>query len=580
MDAVTSAMHLADEFGWRMVPCYGIVKPGVCQCSKGSSCPSPGKHPIHADWGSTNSEQLFDEFSDGGNVGISLGPSVVADGSGIIDVEYDCDEGRIAVQEALAGIVCATPTYTSGRSTHRLFARPDDLPDIAKIEVDGIEFRLGGHNKATMSILPPSVHHTGKKYKWVEGLSPWEVQLAPLPASLMKKLENYQSGPKYDSVAGDAQINWRKKIQTTLKKPGRNFALFRTACGLFSGSFNCESDDDVASVLRIIRSINATQCLPPLQDNECVESVKHAVAKRRTDNHKDVCNKTGIEITQVGDVVSFKPDTLRLTIVTSDPVEYRLYSPHWISTTEQRTGYVSLTSEQFRNADKVADAVLEQTRVVCLDGYPDEWKVIWDGKRPGKNTPAVRGIKAQLLESAQKDGRLIDAPRTNKRHIILAQLLWERLIKAGSDDSDRPLITGAPRKLSDNAIWFRWESVWNEIKRWHQVTEKERREIHRRIEELFGGWPTKRKIVGSHKLTYSVWGPQQMHLLEQYQAGREDEIGLDEKQDKNGPVQTIKAIQKAGDRVVEALVGKPEDDDDADQAFLESVQEAKGGKSS
>lgn len=526
MDTMTAAVRLADEFGWRIVRLYGVAAPGVCRCSKGAACPSPGKHPIGADWGNNatnDSLRLADEVKEGDNIGLVLGPS--SGGGGVIDVEYDTEIGRLMVDEALKGVECITPTFRSGRSTHRLFLWNDDYPKAAKLDRDGIEFRLGADGRAAQSVLPPSTHHTGVQYQWIEGMSPWEVEVAPLPERLAAVLINTATAGAGMSVAppGGERINWRKKIATTLRQPGRNYALFRTACGLFSGSFNHENEEDVHAVLRIVRSINQTQCQPPLDDAECVELVRHAIAKRRKDSTSELCADSGIRIETRGDSIEFTPDSLTLTVVCSDPVEYRLHSPAWAAYTEGNTGIVSLSSEQFRHADRVADCVLEQTRVVCLDRFPDEWSTVWDGRRGSKNSPPVFGIKAKLLASARRDNRVIDAPRAAKRSVILAQVVWERVIKAlPADDTDRPLASGQPKRLSDGAIWFRWEWIWLDLRRTHGFGEQEKRLMQRKLHQLFGSWPTKRRDVGGARLSFCVWGPRQLALLEEYQAGSDE----------------------------------------------------------
>ena len=503
-----------------MARLYGVKAPGVCRCPKGASCPSPGKHPIGNDWGTAatnNSERIVDEFQAEDNIGLLLGEK-----SGVIDVEYDTAEGRAAVEEALRGIELITPTFRSGRSTHRLFKWSAEFPKAAKLDINGIEFRLGSDGRAAQSVIPPSTHHTGIQYQWLEGMSPWECDVAVLPERLASLLINSAAAGVTTTAApeGSERINWRRAIATTLRQPGRNYALFRTACGLFSGSFNHESEEDIHSVMRIIRSINSTQCQPPLDDSECKELVRHAISKRRQDSSSQVCADSGIRVDRAGDVLQFTPDSLTLTVVTSDPVEYRLYSPSWVAHTERNTGIVSLTSEQFRNADKVADAVLEQTRVVCLDRFPDEWSVVWDGRRATKNSPPVIGIKSQLLAAARAEGRIIDAPRSAKRSVVLAQFILERLIRAKpADDADRPLASGAPKKLSDGSVWFRWEFLWSEMRRYHGTVEQEKRMMQRKLESLFGAWPTKRRDVGGGKLVYCVWGLREMHLLEEYQAG-------------------------------------------------------------
>ena len=81
-----------------------------------------GKIPRFAQWdqrATDDEEELLEllEKYPNANIGALLGPR-----SGIIDVEFDTEEGR-RTADRLFGTEgqCITPTYTSRRSTHRLF---------------------------------------------------------------------------------------------------------------------------------------------------------------------------------------------------------------------------------------------------------------------------------------------------------------------------------------------------------------------------------------------------------------------------------------------------------------------------
>ena len=134
------------------------------------------------------------------------------------------------------------------------------------------------------------------------------------------------------------------------------------------------------------------------------------------------------------------------------------------------------------------------------------------------------GIKSKLLAAARSEGRIIDAPRSAKRSVVLAQFVYERVMRAAkADDADRPLASGAPKRLSDGTIWFRWEFLWQDLRRTHGCVEQEKRLMQRRLQDLFGAWPIRRKDVGAGKASFCVWGRREMHLLEEYQAGGVDD---------------------------------------------------------
>ena len=113
------------------------------------------------------------------NLGVLLGPE-----SGICDVEFDTPAGEATAERLLSHIV--TPTYTSKRSTHRIFRYPETLdPGKAKVDVEGLEIRFGTDAAGAQSVFPPSIHETGAQYRWLPGRSPDEVEPADFPAVLV-----------------------------------------------------------------------------------------------------------------------------------------------------------------------------------------------------------------------------------------------------------------------------------------------------------------------------------------------------------------------------------------------------------
>ena len=59
----------------------------------------------------------------------------------------------------------ATPCWSSQRGMHYLFRLADPIPDRGWVKRSGLEFRFGG--KPAQSVLPPSVHPTGRPYSWL-----------------------------------------------------------------------------------------------------------------------------------------------------------------------------------------------------------------------------------------------------------------------------------------------------------------------------------------------------------------------------------------------------------------------------
>jgi putative DNA primase/helicase len=176
--------------GWRVVSLHGVLERNgqpICTCSAGENCTSPGKHPRLTNWHNlaTIDEEAIAELWKRwpiSNIGVRLGPV-----SGIMDCEYDCEQGRQTAERLLSP--CYTPTYTSARSTHRLFQFPAGLAiPKAVVHTNGLELRFGVEARGSQSVFPPSVHVAGVAYRWLEGLSPGEVQPLPFPDALAELL--------------------------------------------------------------------------------------------------------------------------------------------------------------------------------------------------------------------------------------------------------------------------------------------------------------------------------------------------------------------------------------------------------
>tara|TARA_R100000808_G_scaffold7212_1_gene21304 strand:- start:8606 stop:9211 length:606 start_codon:yes stop_codon:yes gene_type:complete len=165
---------------WQLVPLWGVIGDG-CECGR-VGCKSAGKHPRRNAWQhhTVDNRAAFDAFRrrhPAANWGVLLSPS------GIVDVEFDAAEGADTARELLAGIV--TPSYESARSVHRLFRAPDGWsPSVAVTNWRGLEIRTGTATRAAQSVIPPSVHHSGRRYRYLSGLGP-RVPLAVLPAAIL-----------------------------------------------------------------------------------------------------------------------------------------------------------------------------------------------------------------------------------------------------------------------------------------------------------------------------------------------------------------------------------------------------------
>jgi hypothetical protein len=546
--------------GWVLVPLYGVVEPEVCTCWKGKDCGTPGKHPSGGNaWhlsASKDEERILSWFegSKPVNLGILLGPK-----SGVIDVELDGPDA-IAAWNSLGLGEIYTPTYKAGRGPHRLFRWSEDLPAVQVKKPLGIEVRIGNDGKAAQSVLPPSRHHTGVYYEWLQGLSPDDVELAPLPDKLVSLLWN-------DDGTGQARSIARSRSREILHRPvstgSRNDDLHRFAVSeAFRSGPNLDDEREQQDLLLKIRAVNHISCKPPLDDSEIVNIYRSAIAYARRNRAAGVDERSAIEaaagsaptprntgaalpsqgwqrvFTEIGlswaplipdsdSDPEWGPGEWQLTVVHSDPLEYRLHVPAWRQHTADGTGNVSLTVDQFRSAAKTAACVLASTGTVMLDDEPKKWKRIWDGgytvrdnvssDQPRKRV--ARGVKAKLLDNVTHE----QPGASSLRYVLLATWLYDRLSQASQpSDDDVPDPTGRAAWRQDGTLWFAWGKVWEDIERQHRVNDGERIALKRRLLARLGGDKDfshrEHRHLGGARKSYVVWSRREFAVLEEIAA--------------------------------------------------------------
>jgi hypothetical protein len=137
-------------------------------------------------WGTDDINLVEGWINRGLNVGLLLGPE-----SGVIDVETDSAEGELLARHFLLDHIDGagfTPTWRSARGIHRLYRWEPWMPTTAKIDLGGLEVRIGG--RAAQSVLPPSIHPSGAAYRWEirPFISTDEICVQEVPESLREAI--------------------------------------------------------------------------------------------------------------------------------------------------------------------------------------------------------------------------------------------------------------------------------------------------------------------------------------------------------------------------------------------------------
>lgn len=375
---------------------------------------SRGKFPVFADWGSTASDdedeitqRLLDHPES--NIGVLLGPYQESRIPGVIDIEFDSEEGRRTADELLAGVV--TPTYQSLRSVHRLFLWDSDFPQIQKISTGfgGLEIRLGGGSKQTQSVLPPSVHPDDRTvvYRWLSGLSIREVELAPVPEQVkdliihdqlrMDWFSPNQAGGQAIALANSGGVS----------EGNRNESLARI-CGEILVQVDTSNTAEVQRALGEVRAINEN-FQPPLEDSEVRKTFMSILGRERQRQREDSTLRDTIPIREPpangsagdgGDAAPANRDTagFRLVIELSTPRRCRLIHPAFTFTSDGEPSVTMPLSDlnEFRLVQKL---VLDRQ----IHRIPDRTRRRWGT------------IVQRLLDSAE---RVEPDPETSPDMII------------------------------------------------------------------------------------------------------------------------------------------------------------------
>lgn len=153
-------------------------------------CKCPGKTPMIKGWQEHNHTSMADLESwirsfKTFNIGLPLG-----DASGYCGIDVDGDEGVQLLQEMSKGDLPATWEFTTGAGNRLIYRIPDGM-QTKKFKQTG----NGAHQECALlctgqqTVLPPSIHHTGRVYTWVESHSPWDLDCAMAPKWLLDKIK-------------------------------------------------------------------------------------------------------------------------------------------------------------------------------------------------------------------------------------------------------------------------------------------------------------------------------------------------------------------------------------------------------
>ena len=173
--------------GWRIIPLWWPEADGTCACPNGAECSEPGKHPYgklvpNGYTNATDDPEVVRAWwtqEPRCNVGGRHPDAIVAD--------FD---DRASIRDLSTP---PAPFAETSRGYHVHFRRPEGMApsDDNTKRYGPFDWRGNGY-----VVLPPSRHSSGVVYRWCDGLSPEEVDIAPCPGWFLKALSAKAEGSK------------------------------------------------------------------------------------------------------------------------------------------------------------------------------------------------------------------------------------------------------------------------------------------------------------------------------------------------------------------------------------------------
>lgn len=181
MDSTELALHYL-SLGWAVIPAHVPVRGGRCSCAN-PECSWPGKHP-RIPWREYTKrlptegevETWFGDTYYESNVGMVTGQV-----SQMVVVDVDGDPNEFTKLD-----LPYTLTSATGGGGHHYFYHCESIVRGRGGMVEGIDLKAEGG----FVVLPPSLHKSGKRYRWYNRMTPTELDPTALPISIRSEATN------------------------------------------------------------------------------------------------------------------------------------------------------------------------------------------------------------------------------------------------------------------------------------------------------------------------------------------------------------------------------------------------------
>ena len=250
------------------------------------ACRAPGKSPLLKDWtqrGTPSTQEVTQWFDDmpSINLGLILGDTGQWN---LVGIDIDGKHGEELLKEWSSGVLPATWEFITGNGRRLLYLLPDGAASRKFARKDAqAEGELALIATGQQTVLPPSIHHTGKIYEWAKGRSPSEIEIADAPQWLLNRVLIFDDAP----IGAAPEMTVEEGDWTKIVEVGeRNNHLLKLA-----GSLAARRNIPKEQILEFLKNWNQNHCQPPLPDNEVEIMVENLVESEKIKAAKYVARK-------------------------------------------------------------------------------------------------------------------------------------------------------------------------------------------------------------------------------------------------------------------------------------------------
>lgn len=286
---IRESADLYVELGLPIIPLCSHDHTGMGS-KHASRCKSPGKSPILKQWtqhGYTDPEHLDEWFGRNHriNIGMVLGQS---DNWNIVGVDIDGQLGEDTWKEISQNQETPdTWEFVTGGGRRLLY----QLPDGVLTQKNKVSWKEGHEELAFIAegqqtVMPPSVHPTGRDYAWSPGHSPTDIDIAPAPLwilDLVKRDQTSADGPEtIPSFYGETQSKPVTALEynQNVGDGSRSDHMAR-----FVGALCAKRELPKETILATAMQQNLLHCKPPLGDGE-IEAMVESIWQSEQQKHE------------------------------------------------------------------------------------------------------------------------------------------------------------------------------------------------------------------------------------------------------------------------------------------------------